>query len=172
MAQVKRPIIYDGELANISLTKGRISIVDVQDIELVCEYNWSYSVHGYAVARIDDKVKYMHRVILGLPSDVEVDHINRNKLDNTRANLRAADRYLNTRNVGCLNTTRYGPRTSEYRGVCWDKKRCVWRSNININKKQIFLGYYTSEIEAAKVYNNAVRRYFGGLAYINPVEDA
>jgi hypothetical protein len=80
------------------------ALVDEQDLPLVAPFKWSL-IQGYATrgegARGDQRMVRMHRQILGLqPGDrVEVDHVNRDKLDNRRANLRIADRFVNCQNV-------------------------------------------------------------------------
>ena len=47
--------------------------------------------------------------------------------------------------------------TSQYKGVSWNKYRDKWRSQIEINGKQKHLGYFTSEEDAAEVYQKALK---------------
>jgi hypothetical protein len=93
----------------------------------------------------------MHRLILGLsPGDgLCADHINRNKLDNRRSNLRIVPPTANTQNM-----VRHGG-TSPYRGVHWAKAERRWRAQISKNGKGIALGYYDDEIEAARAAQRA-----------------
>jgi hypothetical protein len=89
----------------------------------------------------------MHRLILGLPvGDPRLgDHINRNRLDNRRSNLRIVDRAGNGQNVG----SRAGS-TSSFRGVSWDSRNRKWSAQCMLRQKLYHLGRYTSEIEAAR----------------------
>jgi hypothetical protein len=90
----------------------------------------------------------LHRLILGLvPGDgLEVDHINGDPLDNRRANLRAVTRAQN-----CQNVVSFAGSTSPYRGVSWSVGRGMWLARGYTNGRQHFLGYFTSELQAASV---------------------
>lgn len=87
----------------------------------------------------------LHRVILGLgPKDnVEIDHINRDRLDNRRCNLRILDRQRNAQNVPARGGS------SQFRGVTWDKNRRKWVAQANHEQRHIFLGRFDSEQAAA-----------------------
>jgi hypothetical protein len=91
-----------------------------------------------------------------------VDHINRDSLDNRRANLRLATRSQNNMN----RSGRKGA-SSKYKGVSWYKSRKRWRAMIKVEGKRKSLGYFESEAEAAKVYDEAARKYQGEFAYQN-----
>jgi hypothetical protein len=103
----------------------------------------------------------MHRVILNAPKGMEVDHINRDGLDNRKVNLRLA---TTTQNV-CNRYWR--SKTSKYKGVHFDKSCGKYRTEITLNRKRIHVGKYDSEIEAAKAYDNAAKKYHGEFAYLN-----
>lgn len=159
-------------MKEISLTKNKIALIDDQDYPLVKEYSWHayYSPHNqewYGATKIGDRTIYMHRFIMDAPSNVEVDHINRNGLDNRRANLRLASRQQNSWN----GKLRSGG-TSIYRGVNWAWGRECWEAKIRTKDKRIWLGYFPSEIEAAKAYDNAAREYHGEFASLNFPEPA
>ena len=105
----------------ISLTKGAVARVDDADYDLLTAMgNWCLSNKGYAIhyTRINDqrRVLYMHRIILSAPPDLQVDHINRDRLDNRRENLRFATRSQNQANKG-----RPINNSSHYKGVSWNK---------------------------------------------------
>ena len=106
----------------------------------------------------------MHRQILKVPDDMFVDHINRNSLDNRKANLRPATPSQNVRNRAKNTNRTY---TSKYKGVTWN--RCIkpWRAHIHFNHKLISLGSFDDEIRAAKAYDRAARRYHGEFAVLN-----
>ncbi len=59
--------------------------------------------------------------------------------------------------------------TSEYRGVSFSQADQKWRAGIEVNGRSINLGHFTNEGKAALAYNVAARKYFGALAYQNPV---
>ncbi len=102
----------------------------------------------------------MHRQIIGVTGRTEVDHINGDRLDNRRSNLRAATRQQNSWNSGAQ---RRRSRTSRYKGVSFDKSRGLWTAHI-LNKN---LGRFDTEEEAALTYDKAATELFGEFAYLN-----
>ena len=105
----------------------------------------------------------MHREVLHVPEGLFVDHINHNGCDNRKANLRPATPADNARNAlyPKINTT------SKYRGVSYNKKKKRWRAQLSINNKKKQIGYFRDEIEAAKAYDKAAKRYYGEFAILN-----
>lgn len=105
----------------------------------------------------------LHREVVGAIKGEEVDHINHNRLDNRRENLRICSKTQNMHNIP------NGRGKSSYKGVSMDSrvKFKKWRATIVVNKKQIGLGYYLTELEAALAYNKAALQYFGEYACIN-----
>jgi len=97
------------------------------------------------------------------PKD-QIDHINNIKDDNRIINLREATGFENQRN----QKPQTG-KTSKYKGVHWYKQTCKWRAQIQNKHKNIYLGYYNTEEEAALAYNKAALEYFGEFAKINDV---
>ena len=113
ISRYRNTIVDNGNHCEIITSKGETIIVDKNDLEVVQSYSWCIDKRGYVVARIDGKVKTIHRHILGLKdSKISVDHINGNKLDNTRSNLRACEQKSNSRNLKKKKTN-----TSGYPGV-------------------------------------------------------
>ena len=90
-----------------------------------------------------------------------VDHINRNSLDNRKANLRPVTAMQNT-----WNTKRKGG-TSRFKGVTWNKREKKWKVQLAHKWKSIHLGLFTDEIEAAKTYDEAAKKYRGEFAVLN-----
>ena len=167
-AREDAPLSPDDGSAYIPLTRGKFALVDKSDWEWLKEQRWSYTTDGYAAGRIttkDRSMSYMHRVIMDAPSDKMVDHINGDKLDNRRQNLRLCSLPENTANQ------RGRPGTSRYKGV-QQNRAGNWQVRIQVHRKQIQLGTYQDEIEAAKVYDTAAREYFGEFARCNfPLEN-
>lgn len=136
--------------------------VDKQDKHLLDERTWTINTAGYAVSRIGGKLLYLHRVILNPVDGQMVDHINHDKLDNRRSNLRICTNRQNTSNQQLRSKN-----TSGYKGVVWFKDRQKWRAGIKVNYKFKHLGYFDDILEAAKAYDVAARKYFGEFAKLN-----
>jgi hypothetical protein len=118
--------------------------VDVADA-ILANRHWRLSREGYAVSRAPRfAAMSMHRMILGLKrgDGLEGDHINRDKLDNRRSNLRVVDRRLNAQNVSAVAGS-----TSRFRGV--SAKRGLWRARWAVDGVTHYLGTYRTELEAA-----------------------
>ena len=126
-------------------TKGDYALVDDEDYDRVMGYNWCYS-EGYAV---NDFVGRMHRFILNTPEDKVTDHINHNRLDNRRCNIRVCTQQENMCN------TRRNSGSSKYRGVTFNKVTNSWMAQIGYNKKHFYLGHLSEEIEADRSYDEA-----------------
>ncbi len=115
---------------------------------------------------------HMHRQILAdqlkaksvvLLVELFIDHINGNALDNRRANLRIVTRAQNAKN----RSKGSKKCSSVYKGVCWHKYNKKWSAEIKSNHRQIHLGYFDDEIEAAKAYDEAAKKYHGEFACLN-----
>lgn len=94
--------------------------------------------------------------------DGDVDHINRDKLDDRWSNLRLATRSQNMANVALRSNS-----TSGFIGVTFDKARGKWRAQIRIDGRKVNLGRYATAEEAARVYDAAAVDSFGGFAQLN-----
>jgi hypothetical protein len=138
----------------IPLTKGRVALVDSQDYEWLSHQKWQFDGR---YARNPNGT--MHRMIFGTGSDTDTDHINGNKLDNRRCNLRVVSRSQNIMNSPREN--KYG-----YKGV--HKLRDTYYARLmkpdgtTINRG----GFHTPE-EAAKAWDALVREYRGPDYYTN-----
>jgi hypothetical protein len=99
---------------------GRVALVDEADLPVVAGYCWHVSAQGYAVASVGPRAArrrvVMHRLICPPPDGLEVDHINGDKLDNRRANLRAVTRAENAQNLrGAHRDSQTGVRNVSWR---------------------------------------------------------
>lgn len=149
----------------IALNKGEAAIVDRELVPVLSRFEWRLTSDGYAVAFIDGRNVLMHRVVNETPEGVETDHINRNRLDNRRSNLRNATHSQNMQNRGKRSGTR-----SQYRGVILTRSRqmgLMWQARITANGKLHIIGNFKGEIEAAQAYDNACRALHGDFAQTN-----
>jgi hypothetical protein len=106
----------------------------------------------------------MHRLIR---PDItgEIDHDDRNGLNNRRSNLRAASRAEQLRNLGIRVDN-----TSGYKGVSWSKDKDKWRARIMIDGKEKSLGYYDDPEEAARVRDAAAQELHGEFAFVHSAQ--
>lgn len=142
-------------MKTISLTQGRVALVDDADYKTVSSVKWSYSSCGYAMRSVGRKIRlYMHREIAGARSGEIVDHINGDPLDNRRSNLRLGDKCLNS-----INRSPQSNNKSGYRGVDFDRKRRKWCARIKTDGKQRFLGRFASLNDALAARRSAETEY-------------
>lgn len=155
----------------IPLTQGKFAIVDDEDYEELVQYRWHYTKAGYASrygggGRKNHISIYMHRQIMNPPPGFEVHHKNSNRLDNRKCNLQIATHKENLSH----QIKPKGNFTSRYKGVKWiktGKRRKRWVATIKVNYKDIHLGYFGSEVDAAKAYDEKARELFGEFAKTN-----
>ncbi len=150
------------------------SIVDEEDFDELNKHSWHLNA-GYAIRNIritpgrkgKHKSLLLHRVVANTPKDLLTDHINGNKLDNRKCNLRHA-----TKSQNAANTPIRKVGGSGYRGVYWHKRTAKWVVNVKIDKKTTNLGYYDSARAAADVYDKAALAEYGEFAVLNnPIID-
>jgi hypothetical protein len=155
-------------MKEIKLNHYLIAKVDDEDYEFINQFGWYahkgrnsyYAVRDKRINKKKTSIK-MARVIMNTPKGLICDHINHDGLDNRKSNLRNCTVAQNNRN-------RKSTSLSGYLGVSYankNKKYCIAR--IYVNNKKIYLGSFTSEIEAAKARDVASRKYFKEYAGLN-----
>jgi len=146
-------------MKTIPLTKGAVALVDDDDFEWLNQWKWHLSRFGYAVRKPKEQI-YMHRLVAKTPVGMKTDHINYNKLDNRKCNLRICTDAQNAR-----NRPKQSNNTSGYKGVFLSKKTNRWRAQIRLNKKTFHLGTFETREEAYKKYKEVEKEYFGEYTY-------
>lgn len=149
----------------------KYTIIDNEDYEWLKESNWFIGGGGYAVKNFTKKKnpresgtsRLMHRLIINPEESELTDHINGNRLDNRKSNLRLCTGWQNAMN------TRSNSNSTGFKGVRYIKNRGRYAARITYNYKEIYLGYYKTAIEAADSYNKAALLYFGEFAHLNIV---
>lgn len=131
------------------ISDGKTVIVDISDMHhLICQ-RWYVGSHGYATNRTGD---LLHRLIMGAPEGVEVDHKDGNRLNNSRSNLREASRSLQL-----INALRVGGE-SKHRGIYRNKKN--WCAKIGVGGKSVHLGTFPTISDALKARIEAETLYY------------
>lgn len=150
----------------VPLTQGKSAEIDIDDFDWLSASKWYLTAYGYAArsAVVDGKrgVIYMHRLILNAPKGTDVDHIDGNRVNNSRRNLRLCTRLENLQNSKKRDGT-----ASRHKGVDWLSANHKWRARIRHHGKTITLGCFATEGEAALAYNEAAINLFGPFAKLN-----
>lgn len=145
---------------------------DEIDAEIISNHTWHiqkkdnnyYSGTNIYVGQSRSDMVLMHRMIMGLPSEI-IDHIDGNGLNNRRGNLRKATIKQNVRNSRVASNNNTG-----YKGVSKDGWTNLWRVWIEVDGKRISGGRFASKNEAAVKYNELAKQYFGDFARLNVIE--
>jgi hypothetical protein len=143
-------------MKEIQLTQGMKALVDDEDYEFLNTFKWCANKIGstfYAATGLaDGRVFHMHSLILQKTSGYEIDHINRNGLDNRRSNIRLVTRSDNNRNSKIRSDN-----TTGVKGVYYNKTNNNWYARIAVNKKWKYIGSFSTKEEAV-----IARRLAGG----------
>lgn len=157
----------------IVFASGKYTLVSECDFDWLNQWKWHCGHNGYAGRKIERERKdgkrnrgfiYLHRFIMGAEGGIEVDHIDGNPLNNCRENLRFCNSAQNKHNQ---RPKRGG--MSKYKGVYWQAGK--WVAQTKSGGIGIYLGRFSSEIEAAKAYNAEALRIFGSFANLNIIEE-
>jgi hypothetical protein len=140
----------------IKLTQGKRAMVDDEDFEFLIQWKWGINSCGYAVRHqhISGSGKnrkriifLMHRVLNNTPDKYHTDHMNGNKLDNRKKNLRTL-----TVSENIFYSKHRKNNTSGHKGVYWDRTRKLWHAQICRNRKVYFIGRFEKIADAIKHY--------------------
>ncbi len=154
----------------IYLGEGQWTILEQEDYYRLRHFKWVLygGGHNWYAARLKIAGPYktrtisMHREIMHAPKGILVDHRNCESLDNRRSNLRFA-----TKRQNILNRRKRKNLTSKYHNVHFDKTENVWDCRITYKGKQVRIGRFKNEIEAARAYDEAAKKYYGEFARLN-----
>lgn len=154
-------------MKEIPLTRGLVALVDDEDYETISKFKWHVHETGYALRKVKHPIKgtwthiSMHRQILGIEfgDRRDIDHIDGNRRNNTRLNLRICSRAENQYNRGANSNN-----TSGYKGVYWKHDRKKWGACIRANDKRKYLGYFPTPEEAYAAYCKAASELHGEFA--------
>lgn len=160
------------EYRKIPLTQGQFALVDAADFEWLSQWKWFahwqkctrsfYAVRRQMVDGPSPKRQIevsMSRFIIDAPKGKTVDHHNHDTLDNRRRNLRIATYRENARNRGksVINS-------SGLKGVTWKKEAGKWYAQIQTEKKNKYLGYFSTREAAHEAYKKAAIELYGEFA--------
>lgn len=161
-------------MKEIKLTQGQVAFVDDEDFDRVNELKWYASkvkrnqmvvYYGRRAFTIDGRQKWipLHEFIFGKSENgFEIDHIDGNRLNCCKSNLRYTTHQQNT-----MNKHRHKTCKSKYRGVYLNTNCKTYSSYIGVNGKRIYLGCFENEELAAKAYDSSAIIYFGEYANLN-----
>lgn len=168
-ARLRRLPIAVGDFALVPLTHGKFAVIDVEDIGKVSGYTWSFSRWGYATTNKrgpngEHMGLRMHRLILGLTDEsVHSDHIDGNRLNNRKQNLRPCTIAENNLNRGVRKESK-----SQLKGVYFEERRNLWKAHGAKNGKQTHIGYFKTREEAVAARNVYVMENHGEFGVLTP----
>jgi hypothetical protein len=154
-------------MSKILKTIGKYTVETIVDDDLFEELNkrvWYGTERGYVLCKIDNKSVFLHHLIIGKHKGKVVDHINGDKLDNRKQNLR-----IITQQQNLMNRRMNAKNESGYKGVRINHD-ISWSARICKNRHIKVLGYFPTKEEAARAYNKAAIELFGEYAYLNEVD--
>ena len=167
ITQNKYEFSSDGYVIGYTDNTNKQFVFDSEDFEKVSKYHWYEESNGYIRSsgkKKEDKI-HIHRLIMGFPYGMNIDHINHNTLDNRKSNLRIV-----TTSQNAMNRIKSSNNTSGVSGVVWVKSRNKWKSQIKFNGQLIFLGEYDKFEDAEKRRKQAEEEYFGKYSYDNSMK--
>lgn len=152
----------------LHLSSGAVALVDDEDYDRARGMKWRLFVaNGRRLFAVTGRGTLLHRLILSAPSNVKVDHLNGDGLDNRRTNLRTLTQSQVVAKYWARDVWSRGDRP-HMKGVSLVEGRSrPWRATISVEGKKRSLGYHTTEEAAGRAYDEAARRFFGEFARTN-----
>lgn len=136
-------------------------MIDDEDYPYLSQFRWKLQ-NGNRPFRKEKKTCksiYLYREIMKCPAGLVIDHIDHDPMNNQKSNLRIC-----TKGENNMNRLSSSPR-----GVGWHKKNKKWQARIGTKGKQLFLGMFDTQKEAAIAYNIASLKYYGDTIYLNEI---
>lgn len=151
----------------IPLTRGKFAKVDDDDFEYLNQWKWYCDRKGYACRAGGIEIKRntirMHREIIKTPKGMLTDHIDRDRLNNCKSNLRICLFSGNSANTGLTKNN-----TTGYKGIAFmGGKVNKWKARIKFNCKLYHIGCFKTKEEAAMAYDKKAKELFGEFACLN-----
>lgn len=158
----------DGYVIGYTNNTNKQFVFDSDDYEKVSKYHWYEESNGYIRASGKKKENrfHIHRLIMGFPDGIGIDHINHNTFDNRKSNLRIA-----TTSQNAMNRIIASNNTSGATGVVWLKNENKWKAEIKLNGKTNYLGSFDRFDDAEKTRKEAEENYFGAYSYDNSMKE-
>ncbi len=148
----------------IELTQGKRAIVDDEDFDYINQWKWCLSTRGYAERSFKlngkSRIIKMHRLIMNFPK--EIDHIDNNRLNNQKNNLRIVSRSQNRTNSGLRSDN-----VSGKKGVSLSKPSGKYVAQVQFNKGRAYLGSFENIHHAALAYDLWAKDIYGEFAKTN-----
>jgi hypothetical protein len=144
----------------------KYALVDDEDYSYLKDLSWYFhNRRDYPMAwyKGHNRIELMHRIVMGCPAGMQIDHINNNPLDNRKRNLRICSCAENLKNSSMRPNNKSG-----YKGVCWHKSTKRWEASVLCEGKKV-RKYFNDKKEAAKGYNELALYYYGDFASLNKV---
>lgn len=149
---ITNTLCYNTSMANILLRGKRagMTIIDDEDYNRLVGYGWIHGALGYAIyaigGRKNRRMLYLHREVMQAKGGQEIDHVNGDKLDNRKINLRFVNSSQNK-----MNRKLQSNNISGFRGVYWHAKAGKWAIEIQHNKKKHYLGLHDTKDQAIEI---------------------
>lgn len=144
-----------GECVKVKISDSEYMICDSDDWEKLKGHYWSANPYGYAIAGTSTGgTMFFHKEVTNTKSEL-IDHINMNKLDNRKCNLRIADKKINSINRGLQSNNKTG-----YKGVYYDRRYGTWNARVTVDRKTIHLGTFPTKEEAIAARQAGEEKYY------------
>lgn len=140
-------------------TNGEEFYFDLEDHDVIKNYCWGVNSDGYPSTRLCGSTLRLHKLITNTNVDELIDHIDRNKKNCRKENLRSCNKSQN-----CSNINLRSDNTSDVIGVVYRNKTSKWIAQIQKNHKNKHIGCFTNKEDAIKARLEAEKKYFGEFA--------